>query len=134
MAHLMQVVHAPYAMQWQVFPAPEPREIVWRNLATPVYQRMLRQFLVYSAVFMTVLFYMIPIALISSLTTLSNLVKILPFIKVIVNYGPINTVLQVSLLRSYSHQADYWFWCTVNMCHLDIFSLHPLLVGCETCK
>jgi hypothetical protein len=96
MARLMQVVHAPYAMQWQVFPAPEPREIVWKNLATPVYQRMVRQFLVYSAVFMTILFYMIPIALISSLTTLSNLVKILPFIKVIVNYGPINTVLQVS--------------------------------------
>lgn len=91
----LQVVHAPYAMQWQVFPAPEPREVVWGNLATPVYPRMIRQFLVYFTVFMTVLFYMIPIALISTLTTIENLVKILPFLKVIVEYKPINTVLQV---------------------------------------
>lgn len=92
----MQAVHAPYAMEWQVYPAPEPREVVWKNLAKPVYQRMVRQGLVYFAVFMTVLFYMIPIALISSFTTLDNLVRILPFLKAIVNFGPINTVLQVS--------------------------------------
>jgi hypothetical protein len=89
-------VHAPYAMQWQVFPAPEHREVVWNNLAKSVYSRMVRSGLVYFAVFMTVLFYMIPIALISSFTTLDNLVKILPFLKAIVNYPPINTVLQVN--------------------------------------
>lgn len=98
----LQVVHAPYAMQWQVFPAPEPREVVWGNLATPVYPRMIRQFLVYFTVFMTVLFYMIPIALISTLTTIENLVKILPFLKVIVEYKPINTVLQVGDDHHYS--------------------------------
>lgn len=92
----MQAVHAPYAMEWQVYPAPEPREVVWKNLAKPVYQRMVRQGLVYFAVFMTVLFYMIPIALISSFTTLDNLVRILPFLKAVVEFGPINTVLQVN--------------------------------------
>jgi hypothetical protein len=91
-----QAVHAPYAMQWQVFPAPEPREVEWNNLAKSVYSRMVRQGVVYFTVFMTVVFYMIPIALISSLTTLDNLVKLLPFLKIIVNYPPINTVLQVS--------------------------------------
>jgi hypothetical protein len=83
-------------MQWQVFPAPEPREVEWNNLAKSVYSRMVRQGVVYFTVFMTVVFYMIPIALISSLTTLDNLVKLLPFLKIIVNYPPINTVLQVS--------------------------------------
>ena len=94
---ILQVVHAPYAMQWQVFPAPEPREIVWNNLSQARFTSgWSRQFIVYIIVFMTVLFYMIPIALISSLTTLENLVKILPFIKVIVNFPPLNSVLQVT--------------------------------------
>ncbi|KAG0605251.1 hypothetical protein M758_9G043300 [Ceratodon purpureus] len=96
-AEASQAVHAPYAMQWQVFPAPEPREVEWNNLAKTVHVRLVRQGLVYFAVFMTVVFYMIPIALISSLTTLDNLVKILPFLKIIVNYPPINTVLQAFL-------------------------------------
>ncbi|KAG0579805.1 hypothetical protein M758_4G125800 [Ceratodon purpureus] len=96
-AEAAQAVHAPYAMQWQVYPAPEPREVVWNNLAKSVYSRMVRSGVVYFTVFMTVLFYMIPIALISSFTTLDNLVRILPFLKVIVNYKPINTVLQAYL-------------------------------------
>lgn len=96
-AEAAQAVHAPYAMQWQVYPAPEPREVVWKNLHKSVYERLIRQGLVYFAVFMTVLFYMIPIALISSFTTLDNLVKFLPFLKVIVEYPPINTVLQAFL-------------------------------------
>lgn len=96
MCVVFQAVHAPYATQWQVYPAPEPREIVWNNLAKPVHERMVRQGVVYTAVFMTVLFYMIPIALISAFTTLNNLVKILPFLKAVVNYPPINTILQVN--------------------------------------
>lgn len=100
---VLQAVHAPYAMQWQVFPAPEPREVVWQNLAIPVYQRMVRQGVVYCMVFMTVLFYMIPIALISSFTSLENLIRVLPFLKVVVNYPPINTVLQVSAFHNFSN-------------------------------
>ncbi|CAM6020246.1 unnamed protein product [Sphagnum balticum] len=96
-AEASQVVHAPYAMQWQVFPAPEPREVVWENLAKPLYERMVRETIIYIFVFFTVVFYMIPIAFISSLTTLNNLVKLVPFIKAIVDYPPLNTVLQAYL-------------------------------------
>jgi hypothetical protein len=43
------------------------------------------------------LFYMIPIAFISTLTTLDNLVKLVPFIKAIVKITVLNTVLQAYL-------------------------------------
>ncbi len=107
----LQVVHAPYAMQWQVFPAPEPREVVWENLAKSLYERMVRETIIYIVVFFTVVFYMIPIAFISSLTTLNNLVKLVPFIKAIVDYPPLNTVLQVSSSRKW--QMHFYISCTL---------------------
>jgi hypothetical protein len=96
-AEAAQVRHAKYAMEWQVLPAPEPREVVWSNLAKPVWKRSLTETIVYIIVFLVILFYMIPIAFISTLTTLNNLVKLVPFIKAIVEITVLNTVLQAYL-------------------------------------
>lgn len=91
----LQVVHAPHALQWQVFPGPEPRECVWSNMHIPVWQRSIREALIYVLTFFIIVFYMIPIAFVASFTTLSNLEKVLPFIKPIIKIGVINTFIGV---------------------------------------
>lgn len=93
----MQVVHAPYSLQWQVIPAPEPRECVWRNMRIPAWQRSIRETIVYILTFLLIIFYMLPIAFIASVTTLDNLVKLVPFIKAIVKIKPVNSILQVHI-------------------------------------
>jgi hypothetical protein len=70
-----QVVHSQTADSWTVMAAPEPRQVVWKNIAIPFYQRMIRQNVVYIIVFLIVVFYMIPITLISAFTTLDKLRK-----------------------------------------------------------
>jgi len=92
-----QVVHAPHALDWQVIPAPEPRECIWSNMYIGSGQRAIRQTVVYILTFLTVVFYMIPIAFIATITTLDNLEKLVPFIKAITKIAPLNTVLQAYL-------------------------------------
>lgn len=93
---VLQSVHAAHALQWQVEPAPEPRECIWSNLHLPAWQRSIRRPIVYVITFFTVVFYMIPIAFISALTTLENLEKLVPFIKAITDIKVLNAILQVS--------------------------------------
>lgn len=102
----LQVVHAPHALDWQVAPAPEPRECIWSNMYIGSGQRAIRQTIVYIVTFLTIVFYMIPIAFIATITTLDNLEKLVPFIKSIVKIAPLNTVLQVCLLESFR-----WLLC-----------------------
>jgi hypothetical protein len=92
----LQVVHSPDALKWQVYAAPEPREVIWSNLAKPVLQRALRKAIVYVVVFLIILFFMIPILFISALTTLNNLETLVPFIKAIVKIKPLTAVIQVN--------------------------------------
>lgn len=89
--------HSPFADKWQVIPAPEPRAVVWDNMHVTFYKRLLREKIVYIITFLTVVFYMIPIALIASFTTLDNLTKALPFIKSIVEIPALKTVIQAYL-------------------------------------
>lgn len=96
-AEAAQSVHAPYALQWQVEPAPEPRECIWSNLHLPAWQRSIRRPVVYVITFLTIVFYMIPIAAISALTTLENLEKLVPFIRSIVKIKVLNAILQAYL-------------------------------------
>ncbi len=93
---ILQVVHSPDALKWQVYAAPEPREVIWSNLAKPVSQRALRKAIVYVVVFLIILFFMIPILFISALTTLNNLETLLPFIKAIVKIKALTAVIQVN--------------------------------------
>ncbi|KAL5198421.1 hypothetical protein ABZP36_001933 [Zizania latifolia] len=96
-ASASQTLHAQMYDRWTVMQAPEPREIVWSNLSKKIYERQIRQVVVYTIVFLTVVFYMVPITAISALTTLEKLREKLPFLKVVVDQKEIKTVLQAYL-------------------------------------
>ncbi|XP_071726534.1 CSC1-like protein ERD4 [Rutidosis leptorrhynchoides] len=88
-----QSAHARMIDTWTVIDAPEPRQILWTNLPKTFYEREIRQYVVYFIVFMTICFYMIPIAIISAFTTLPNLRKLLPFLKPVLDITSVRTVL-----------------------------------------
>ncbi|KAK3007186.1 hypothetical protein RJ639_015666 [Escallonia herrerae] len=92
-----QSLHARMVDTWTVMDAPEPRQIIWTNLPKSFYERQIRQYVVYIIVFLTVVFFMIPIGFISAFTTLENLKKLLPFLKPIINQDVIRTVLEAYL-------------------------------------
>ncbi|KAH0454230.1 hypothetical protein IEQ34_016154 [Dendrobium chrysotoxum] len=92
-----QTLHAQMVDTWTVTEAPEPRQLIWKNLTKKFYERQIWQYGVYGIVFLTVVFYMIPIAAISAFTTLQNLRKYLPFLKVIVNQKAVKTILEAYL-------------------------------------
>ncbi|KAL5773956.1 hypothetical protein ACOSP7_011513 [Xanthoceras sorbifolium] len=96
-ASAAQSLHAQMVDKWTVTEAPESRELLWNNLKIKFFQRQLRQYVVYIIVALTILFYMIPIGVISAFTTLDNLKKLLPFIKPVVNIGSLKTVLEAYL-------------------------------------
>ncbi|CAM8887727.1 unnamed protein product [Rhodiola kirilowii] len=92
-----QTLHARMVDEWTVMDAPEARQLIWKNFTVRFFARQIRKYLVYVLVAVTIMFYMIPIGVISAFTTLDNLVKILPFIKPIVDIKAIKTVLQAYL-------------------------------------
>ncbi|XP_009377479.2 CSC1-like protein ERD4 [Pyrus x bretschneideri] len=92
-----QTLHAQLVDTWTVTDAPEPRQLLWRNLKIKFFQRQVRQYVVYIIVALTVLFFMVPIAFISAFTTLDNLKKLLPFLKPILKQEAIRTVLEAYL-------------------------------------
>uniref|UniRef100_A0A0D6QTR2 CSC1/OSCA1-like 7TM region domain-containing protein n=1 Tax=Araucaria cunninghamii TaxID=56994 RepID=A0A0D6QTR2_ARACU len=96
-ASASQVVHSQLTDTWTVMAAPEPRQVLWKNLSIPFYQRMIREKIVYTIVFLTVVFYMIPIAFLSAFTTLDNLRKLLPFLKGIVKIAALKSILEAYL-------------------------------------
>ncbi|KAG7963349.1 hypothetical protein I3843_09G114400 [Carya illinoinensis] len=96
-ASAAQSLHSQIVNDWTVVDAPEPRQIIWANLPIKFFQRQVRQYVVYAIVALTILFYMIPIGLISAFTTLSGLKKLVPFVKPVVNIVAIKTVLEAYL-------------------------------------
>ncbi|XP_073005301.1 CSC1-like protein ERD4 isoform X1 [Typha latifolia] len=96
-ASASQTIHAQILDTWTVMEAPEPRQLLWTNVTKKSYERHVRQCLVYGVVFLTVFFFMIPIAFISAFTTLENLRKLLPFLKKVVDQPEIKTVLEAYL-------------------------------------
>jgi len=92
-----QVVHSQQADTWTVMAAPEPRQVLWKNLAIPFYQRMIRENIVYIIAFLAIIFYMIPIAFISALTTIENLRKLVPFLKWVVDKKALKNILEAYL-------------------------------------
>ena len=96
-ASASQTLHAQVYDKWTVMEAPEPCQILWPNLPRNLYERQIRQSVVYVIVFLIVFFYMVPIAAIAAVTTLENLEKKLPFLKVVVEQPAIKTVLEAYL-------------------------------------
>lgn len=92
-----QSLHAQMVDTWTVTDAPEPRQLIWKNLSIKFFARIIRQYVVYVIVALTILFYMIPIGIISAFTTMANLKKYLPFLKPVVNQDAIKTVLEAYL-------------------------------------
>ncbi|CAN1766635.1 CSC1-like protein ERD4 [Linum perenne] len=92
-----QSLHAQMANKWTVTDAPEPRQVLWTNLNMKFFMRQIRKYIVYFVVALTILFYMIPIGLISAFTTLGNLIKYLPFLKPVLKIAIIRTVLEAFL-------------------------------------
>ncbi|CAA7062349.1 unnamed protein product [Microthlaspi erraticum] len=93
-ASAAQSLHCQMVDKWTVTEAPEPRQLIWNNLKIKLFSRILRQYVIYFVVAVTILFYMIPITFVSAITTLKNLQKILPFIKPIVDIAFIRTILE----------------------------------------
>ncbi|KAJ7947405.1 CSC1-like protein ERD4 [Quillaja saponaria] len=92
-----QCLHPQMVDTWTVTDAPEPHQLICSNLTIKFFGRELRQYAVYVIVTLTIVFYMIPIGIISAFTTLENLRKFLPFIKPIVKEQAIKTVLEAYL-------------------------------------
>jgi calcium permeable stress-gated cation channel len=95
-AFASQTLHAQVYDKWTVMEAPEPRQIIWSNLPMKLYDRQIRQSVVYGIVFLIVVFYMVSLTAISAVTTLENLEK-LPFLKPVVEQPAIKTVLEAYL-------------------------------------
>ncbi|AQK66683.1 CSC1-like protein ERD4 [Zea mays] len=95
-AFASQTLHAQVYDKWTVMEAPEPRQIIWSNLPMKLYDRQIRQSVVYGIVFLIVVFYMVSLTAIFAVTTLENLEK-LPFLKPVVEQPAIKTVLEAYL-------------------------------------
>eukprot|EP00047_Mylnosiga_fluctuans_P021995 m.111903 g.111903 ORF g.111903 m.111903 type:complete len:645 (-) comp9099_c0_seq3:778-2712(-) len=72
-------------MTWTVTAAPEPRDVHWDNCKMAFHNRSIRTTLFNIATFALVLFWIIPVAFVASLTTLEALSASLPFLEPIVN-------------------------------------------------
>jgi H+/gluconate symporter-like permease len=92
-----QVVHSQTVDIWTTMVAPEPHQVVWKNLTIHFYQRMILQNVVYVIVFLIVVFYMIHITLISTFTTLDKMRKYFPFLKSIEDKKTIKRILEAYL-------------------------------------
>lgn len=92
-ASAAQSLHSQTIDTWTVMEAPEPRQLIWKNPPIKFWERQIREKIVYAIVFLTVVFFMIPIGIISAFTTLENLRKLLPFLKVILDIDALKTVL-----------------------------------------
>lgn len=89
-----QSLHCQMVDKWTVTEAPEPRQLIWENLKIKFFSRIVRQYVIYFLVAITILFYMVPIAFVSAITTLANLQKALPFLKPVVDIAFIRTILE----------------------------------------
>ncbi|KAG6509247.1 hypothetical protein ZIOFF_034638 [Zingiber officinale] len=96
-ASAAQTIHSQNVDTWTVMEAPEPRQLIWTNLPKKFYERQIRASAIYGLVFLTVVFYMIPITFVSGFTTVENLKKYLSFTKKIVDQPEIRTVLEAYL-------------------------------------
>lgn len=96
-ASAAQSLHARVIDKWTVIESPESRDILWSNLNIKYFERQVRENVIVFIVALTILFFMVPIGIISAFTTLKNLMKYLPFVKPVVKIGPIRTALEAYL-------------------------------------
>lgn len=66
---------------WLTEWAPEPRDVYWDNLEIPYVELRIRQLLMSVSIFFLTFFFMIPIAFVQSMASIDGIVKVLPFLK-----------------------------------------------------
>ncbi|PSR98410.1 Calcium permeable stress-gated cation channel like [Actinidia chinensis var. chinensis] len=79
---------------WLTEWAPEPRDVYWKNLATPYVQLTIKRLIIAVAFFFLTFFFMIPIAFVQSLANIEDIRKELPFLKVIIDVPFIKAFIQ----------------------------------------
>ncbi|ONH93659.1 hypothetical protein PRUPE_8G244700 [Prunus persica] len=79
---------------WLTEWASEPRDIYWRNLAIPYVELNVRKLLMAVAFFFLTFFFMIPIAFVQSLANIEGIMKVLPFLKPLLEMKSIKSVIQ----------------------------------------
>ena len=88
----------PYSMLHRF--APEPQDLYWPNLGISKRQRTIRELLVAAATFWLVIFWLIPVLFVSSLTTLSSLSSRAPWLDPIVHASPVIAGFLAGILPS----------------------------------
>jgi hypothetical protein len=80
---------------WRLVPAPPPADVFWPNSGRlPPLLSQAITYITLAATYALVIFYMIPIAAVSALSTLSNLSRLLPFLKPLVKPPAVRALLE----------------------------------------
>ncbi|XP_014495664.1 CSC1-like protein At4g02900 [Vigna radiata var. radiata] len=79
---------------WLTDWAPEPRDVFWENLAIPYFELNMRRLVMNVALFFLTFCFMIPIAFVQSLANIESIMKVLPFLKPIIQEPSIKSLIQ----------------------------------------
>jgi calcium permeable stress-gated cation channel len=94
----LQVAHAPSPYQSTTYPAPEPRDIVWANMAITPTSFRIREMLVLSCMVLLLFTWVIPITALASLLSYKEIKKVLPWLgRVIDSNDKVRALVQNSL-------------------------------------
>ncbi|KAG8994392.1 hypothetical protein FRB94_009930 [Tulasnella sp. JGI-2019a] len=93
-----QVVHAPYHSQCITVLAPEPRDIVWSNMAHSPRHLRVREIIVMGIMILLLLFWIVPISALATLLSYKEIKKALPWLGRIIDMNEtVRALVQTSL-------------------------------------
>ncbi|PON65770.1 Calcium-dependent channel [Parasponia andersonii] len=79
---------------WLTEWAPQPSDVFWDNLAIPYVELSVRRLLMAICLFLLTFFFMIPIAFVQSLANIEGIMKVLPFLKPLIEKKVVKSVIQ----------------------------------------
>ncbi|KAL5561636.1 hypothetical protein UlMin_031383, partial [Ulmus minor] len=79
---------------WLTEWAPQPRDVFWDNLAIPFVELNVRRLLMGIGLYFLIFFFMIPIAFVQSLANIEGIMKVLPFLKPVIDKKFVKSVIQ----------------------------------------
>ncbi|KAK7336727.1 hypothetical protein VNO77_17273 [Canavalia gladiata] len=79
---------------WLTDWAPEPRDVLWENLAIPYFDLNIRRLVMGVGLFFLTFFFMIPIAFVQSLANIESIEKVFPFLMPIIEKPSVKSVIQ----------------------------------------
>ncbi|GLB41104.1 putative cytosolic domain of 10TM putative phosphate transporter [Lyophyllum shimeji] len=94
----LQVAHTPHPGQMTTYPAPEPRDIVWSNMAPSALEVRTRDIIVLACMGLVLLFWVIPVSALASLMSYKEVKKSMPWLgRLIDQNDKIRALVQNSL-------------------------------------